>query len=190
MNYLEIAGALIGLLYLWFEYRVSIWLWPIGVVMPAIYIAIYYNAGLYADSGISLYYLMFGMYGWIMWRKRPEQKEKHKITNTPPRQILFLSLVFCALFALIGEILVRFTDSTVPWLDSFTTALSFIAMWMLARKYLEQWLVWLVVDVFSCGLYLYKELYFTSALYGLYAAIAVFGYMKWRQLMKPVNTNE
>lgn len=189
MNYLEIAGTLIGLLYLWFEYRVSIWLWPVGVVMPAIYIFVYYQAGLYADSGISLYYLIAGIYGWIVWMKHTEQKKERIIRQTPVGQILPLALVFVASFFLIGKILVEFTDSTVPWLDSFTTALSFIAMWMLAHKYLEQWLVWIVVDVVSSGLYIYKELYFTSALYGLYALIAIFGYLKWKQLMKPIEIN-
>lgn len=190
MNYLEIAGASVGLLYLWFEYRVSIWLWPVGVIMPAIYILVYYEAGLYADSGISLYYLVAGIYGWFMWRKRSGADKERKIVSTPVRQILPLAFVCCSLFVLIGEILVRFTDSTVPWLDSFTTALSFVAMWMLARKYLEQWLVWIVVDILSCGLYLFKELYFTSVLYGLYALIAVYGYLKWRQIMKSAKNDE
>ena len=150
MNYLEIAGALIGLLYLWFEYRASIWLWPVSVIMPAIYIVVYYQVGLYADSVISIYYMF---------------------------------VVLLVVFVLIGIILETCTDSTVPWWDSFTTALSIIAMWMLAHKYVEQWLVWLVVDIVSCGIYIYKDLYFTSFLYGLYAVIACFGYLKWKQLM-------
>lgn len=189
MNYLEIIGALIGLIYLWLEYRVSIWLWLAGIVMPAVYIVVYYQAGLYADSGISLYYLIAGVYGWVMWQRRPVRQKERQITQTPCCRWLPMAVVFVALFLVIGEVLVRFTDSTVPWLDSFTTALSFVAMWMLAHKYLEQWLVWIVVDVVSCGLYIYKELYFTSVLYGLYAVIAVFGYMKWRQIMKSVDTN-
>ena len=77
MNYLEIAGALIGLLYLWFEYRASIWLWPVSVIMPAIYIVVYYQVGLYADSVISIYYLLAGIYGWWMWlRHTPDKGEK------------------------------------------------------------------------------------------------------------------
>ena len=76
-----------------------------------------------------------------------------------------------------------YTNSDVPWLDSFTTSVSIIAMWLLARKYVEQWLVWIVVDVVCVGLYLYKDLYYTSALYAIYAIIAVFGYIKWRKIM-------
>lgn len=189
MNYLEIIGAFVGLLYLWLELRVSIWVWLAGIIMPAIYIAVYYQAGLYADSGISLYYVFAGVYGWVMWRKNRLRQEKYRIVRTPLRQIAPMALVFIISFLLIGEILVEYTDSTVPWSDSFTTALSFIAMWMLAHKYLEQWLVWIVVDAVSCGLYVYKELYFTAALYGLYAVIAVFGYMKWKQIMKSTEIN-
>ena len=84
MNYLEIIGALIGLIYLWLEYRVSIWLWLAGIVMPAVYIVVYYQAGLYADSGISLYYLIAGVYGWVIWQRRPARQEERQITQTFP----------------------------------------------------------------------------------------------------------
>ena len=104
-------------------------------------------------------------------------------SRTPLKRYLPLLLVFLAAFFGIAWILIRFTDSNVPWLDSFTTALSIIGMWMLARKYVEQWWAWIVVDVVCCGLYIYKELYFTSALYGLYSIIAIFGYFKWKQMM-------
>ena len=88
------------------------------------------------------------------------------------------------LLIVIVSILIQYTDSTVPWLDSFTTALSIVAMWMLARKYVEQWLIWIVVDTVSAGLYIYKGLYFTAGLYAFYAIIAYFGYKEWRRLMK------
>lgn len=183
MDYLEIAGTLAGLLYLWFEYKASIWLWPVSIIMPAIYIIVYYQAGLYADSGISIYYLLAGIYGWWAWAKHTVKGKEKSIAFTPKRLIVPLFFVASIVFMLIGSVLSAYTNSTVPWWDSFTTALSIIAMWMLARKYVEQWLVWLVVDVASCGLYIYKELYFTSFLYGLYAVIAFFGYLKWKQLM-------
>lgn len=183
MDYLEIAGTLAGLLYLWFEYKASIWLWPVSIIMPAIYIIVYYQVGLYADSGISIYYLLAGIYGWWAWARHTVRGKEKSITFTPRRLVVLLFFIGGIVFMLIGHILSAYTNSTVPWWDSFTTALSIIAMWMLARKYVEQWLVWLVVDVASCGLYIYKELYFTSFLYGLYAAIAFFGYLKWKQLM-------
>ncbi len=149
MNYLEIVGTLVGLLYLWFEYKASIWLWPVSVIMPAIYIVVYYQVGLYADSGISVYYLL--AYLWLVGMVEACSRQAGEIDYFYPRKLFMpLFVVLCLVFALIGGILATYTDSTIPWWDSFTTALSIIAMWMLAHKYVEQWLVWLVVDVISC----------------------------------------
>ena len=192
MNYLEIIGTLVGLIYLWLEYKASIWLWVANVIMPAIYVIIYYQAGLYADFGINIYYLIISFYGIFWWWKgrkisstnhQQEKAEELPLTHTPTQMWGRLSIVSIALILLIAFILIQYTDSTVPWLDSLTTALSIVAMWMLARKYVEQWLVWIVVDAVSAGLYIYKELYFTAGLYALYTVIAYFGYKEWRRLM-------
>lgn len=194
LNYLEIFGTLVGLIYLWLEYRASIYLWIAGVVMPAIYIFVYYDAGLYADVGINVYYLIAAAYGWAIWMKGSWSKAKKKkeadapnelpITHMPLRFYLPVTVVCLIAFLGIAWILISYTDSNVPWLDSFTTALSIIGMWMLARKFVEQWFAWIVVDIVCCGLYIYKELYFTSGLYGLYSIIAIFGYFKWKQMMR------
>ena len=185
MNILEITGTIVGLVYLWLEYRASIYLWIASIIMPAIYIFIYFQAGLYADFGINIYYLIASIYGWLVWinGKRKDVQKELPITHTPLAVCLPLTAVFAISFIGIAYLLIVFTDSNVPWLDSFTTALSIIGMWMLAQKYVEQWIVWIVVDVVCCGLYFYKELYFTSGLYGIYAFIAIFGFLKWKQLM-------
>lgn len=189
MNYLEIAGSLIGLVYLYLEYRASAWLWAASIAMPAIYLVVYYQAGLYADLGISIYYILASVYGIICWMKGSAEASVTTlgISHTPWRLWGYLTLVWFILFVIIGLILSRLTDSTVPWPDAFTTSLSIIAMWMLAHKYLEQWIVWIVVDVASAMLYVYKELWFTGGLYLLYAIIAVFGYRKWRRSIYNVN---
>jgi nicotinamide mononucleotide transporter len=183
-NTLEVTGTLIGLVYLWLEYKASIWLWMAGIIMPAIYIFVYYRAGLYADFGINVYYLMAAVYGLVLWNRGNTEKKELPITFTPNRLYLSLAVVFIVALLVITWILIRFTDSNVPWLDSFTTALSIVGMWMLAKKFIEQWFTWIAVDAVSCGLYIYKDLYFTSALYGLYAVIAVLGYFKWKRLMQ------
>ncbi len=191
---LEIIGTLVGLLYLWLEYRASIYLWIAGIIMPAIYIFVYYDAGLYADFGINIYYLGAAIYGWMMWRygtflrrkilrKETVQQEELPITRMPLGYLLPLIAVFIVTLLGIAYILINFTDSNVPWLDSFTTALSIVGMWMLARKYVEQWWAWIAVDAVSTGLYIYKGLDFTAALYGLYTIIAIFGYFKWKKMM-------
>lgn len=184
MDYVEIIGTLVGLLYLYLEYKASIYLWFAGVVMPLIYIYVFYAAGLYADMGINIYYLLAGLYGLVIWMKAPDQKgEERPISRTPMKYYLPIIIIFALLYAGIAFLLMRYTDSTVPYADSFVTALSIIGMWLLAYKYIEQWLVWIVVDVVCCGLYLYKGLYPTTALYGLYSVIAVFGYFKWKKMM-------
>ena len=198
LNFLEIFGTIVGLIYLWLEYRANIYLWIAGIVMPAIYIFVYYKAGLYADFGINIYYLIAAIYGWFFWmwghRKKKGQlttadastgdtPKDLPIVHTPGKYYLPLFLVFVVSFLGIAWILIEYTDSNVPWLDSFTTALSIVGMWMLARKYVEQWFAWILVDIVCCGLYIYKDLYFTFALYGLYSIIAIFGYFKWKKLM-------
>ena len=189
MEYLEIIGTIVGLIYLWLEYHASIYLWVASIVMPLIYIFIYHDAGLYADMGINIYYVIASIYGIICWRWGISRKNKQKastelkIAHTPTSRISPLSIISIVLTFAIAYILITFTDSNVPWWDSVTTSLSIVAMWMMARKYIEQWWVWIVVDVISAGLYVYKELFLTAGLYALYAIIAYFGYKKWKELM-------
>lgn len=190
-EFLEIIGTIVGLVYLYLEYKASIHLWIAGIIMPAIYIFIYWDAGLYADFGINVYYLLAALYGWFLWKYGNKNKcsessngNELPISKIPKRLIFPSILVFVLTFILILYILISFTDSNVPYLDSFTTALSIVGMWMLAKKFIEQWWVWIVVDLVSAGLYVYKELYLTSGLYALYAVIAFFGYLNWKKLMK------
>ena len=191
MQALEILGTIVGLAYLWLEYRASIYLWIASIIMPAIYLFVYYNAGLYADFGINIYYLVIAIYGWAAWKygfrlfgsNDKLKSEELPISYTPTKMWVKITAIYTILQLVIAWILIRFTDSSVPWADAFTTALSIIAMWMLARKYIEQWWVWFVVDITSAALYIYKDLYFTAALYALYALIVFFGYRKWKQLM-------
>ena len=187
---LELIGTAVGIIYLWLEYRASIYLWIAGIIMPAIYLFIYYDAGLYADFGINIYYLLIAIYGWIAWKtgftlsNRNKKRGELPISRTPGYMWPRIVAVYIAAQLFITWILVDYTDSTVPIADSFTTALSIVGMWMLARKYVEQWWVWCIVDVASTALYVYKELYFTAALYAVYAIIAIFGYRKWKKMMQ------
>ena len=188
--YLEILGVITGIIYLWFEYRASIYLWIAGVIMPAIYIFVYYDAGLYADFAINIYYLIIALYGWVAWKTgfsfsgETGTQGELPITRTPRRAVAKIVATYIVAQLLIAWILINHTDSNVPLADSFTTALSIVGMWLLARKYIEQWWVWFVVDVASCMLYTYKGLYFTAILYAVYAIIAIFGYYKWKKLMQ------
>ncbi|MBO4935220.1 MAG: nicotinamide mononucleotide transporter [Alistipes sp.] len=182
---LQIVGVVLGLLYLWLEYRANIWLWIVGAIMPCVHCVLYYQSGLYADCAMQGYYILAGLYGlvvWLMGRKRTERPLK--IAHTPLRFLFPLVAVYGVLHAALYYLLAEFTDSTVPFWDSMTTAMSMVAMWMLSRKYIEQWLVWLVVDAITVGLYIYKGIPLTGALYALYTALAVAGYLRWRRQAK------
>lgn len=193
---LEIAGFIIGLVYLWYEYHASPLMWIASVVMPCISLWIYWRKGLYADFGINIYYLAIAVYGYLHWtlagrdKVGHEVKQQRRITRTPAWAWWVCGAAFAFLWPVLGLTLIYFTDSTVPWCDSFTTALSIVALWMLARKYAEQWLAWLVVDAVCVGLYIYKGIYFYAALYAVYTVIAWLGYRKWLRAMAAVPASE
>jgi nicotinamide mononucleotide transporter len=188
LTILDITGTIIGLVYLWLEYKASIHLWVVGIIMPAIYIFTYYKAGLYADFGINIYYFFAAIYGWLVWTfgKKHGQKEGEELPVTHASyKFMFKALVlFVVLWIIVALILIHFTNSTVPILDSFVNSLSIIGMWMLARKYAEQWITWIVVDAVCCGLYIYKGIPFTAGLYGVYAIVAIFGFLKWKKMIE------
>ncbi len=190
--YIEILGFLVGLLYLWWEYHADSKLWLASIVMPTISMWIYFSKGLYADFAINIYYFVIAIYGWIVWtRSRRRGKSDSNegsdpaltITHLRGRYLAGAAAAFLAIWGALYAILAYLTDSTVPVADSFTTALSIVAMWMLARKYVEQWLAWLVVDAVCVGLYIYKGIYFYAVLYAVYTVVAWFGYRKWLRMM-------
>lgn len=184
MQTLEIIGAVIGLLYLFLEYKASQWLWPVGVLMPVVYVWIFFQSKFYADMGINVYYFFASIYGWIRWNQKKNEGTGLPITHTPKRSILPLTIIGLLLFGAIYLILTGYTDSPVAAGDSLTTALSIIGMWMLAQKHAEQWWVWFVVNLISCVLYLWKGLYPTAALFAVYTVISVLGYYQWVRLMR------
>lgn len=181
---LEIAGVILGLIYLVQELRASPAMWVTGIIMPCISLFVYYRAGLYADFGIDIYYILAAIYGFIVWKRGGRNKAPLPISHMPLRWVPPFILLFAAVYALIAFVLVRWTDSTVPYADAFTTALSIVALLMLARKWIEQWWAWAVVDAVSAALYLYKDIPFYAALYLLYTIIAIYGYRKWNDIWR------
>lgn len=181
---LELFGLIIGLLYLYLEYKANIWLWPVGVIMPIVYIVIFYQNKFYADMTFNVYYLFASIYGWYIWAKSLEKTDQGLISHLPKRYIAGLIATFVAIFAVIAFLLINFTDSEVPYGDSFTTTLSILAMWMLAHKYIEQWLLWIVVNAVTAVLYYSKELNITVVLFVVNFFVSILGYMKWKRMME------
>ena len=204
-HWLDIVTTILGLIYLVLEYRASIALWVVGIVMPAMDIYLYWSHGLYGDAGMAVYYTLAAIYGYAVWkfgakwkamikRQGSDKKEGASAVSSSseelpvtffPRRLILRTLGFFLLaWAATYYVLVAYTNSTVPLLDAFTNALSFVGLWALARKYVEQWLFWIAVDVVCCYLYVVKGIPFKAGLYGLYVVIAVMGYWKWKGLAK------
>lgn len=185
-HYIEVFGALTGILYVILEIRQSIWLWPLGLITSSVYIWVFFSSKFYADMGLQTYYVIISIYGWYWWLKGGEKKydkEVLPVTGISKRLAIILAAVFILLFALIWIILVSWTDSPLPLGDAFTTALSIVATWMLARKIIEHWILWVVADLVSMALYIYKGLYPTVVLFAVYTVMAVIGYYEWRKTM-------
>jgi len=192
---LEIAGTVSSLIYLYYSIREKIWCWPWGVVASGISILVFFMAHLYADMGLQFYYLGVSFYGWYFWiHGRNNDPGGAVISRTPVQQWLILAFAGVVTYFLILALLLnvpqqlQIAQSSMPYLDAFTTAASIIATWMLARKLIEQWLIWIVVDFVSMGMYVYKGLYFYSFLFLVYTIGAVVGYFEWRKSIVAAGT--
>ena len=189
-HWLDMLGTVTGLVYIWQEYKASEWLWITGIIMPVIYIFVYLDAGLYADFGMQVYYVIAAVYGlaaWLAKGRSDSSTDGSGITHFPKRLILPATAAFLVLWAVIWYVLITFTDSQVPMLDSWGNALSIIGLWALARKYAEQWWIWIAVDAELSALYVYKGIPFTAGLYALYTVMAVAGWLKWQRMITDGN---
>ena len=191
---LDIFTTVLGLLYIWLEYKAHIALWIVGIIMPALDIYLYYSHGLYGDAGMAGYYTVAAIYGYAMWKfgKKKSQGKSQEMPITHVRPVLYLNMLatFLVLWTVTYYVLEHWTNSTVPILDAFTNALSFVGLWALAHKYVEQWICWIVVDAICTYLYIVKGIPFKAFLYGLYVVIAVMGYFKWNSMAKSSPMNE
>ena len=178
-NYIEIIGTITSLLYLYFSVKQNILLWLFGIISSALYIYIFFVSKFYADMSLQVYYVFISIYGWIIWSDKVNDS-KLKTSETSLTMASILLIITIIIFWIYVMILKR-TDSTIPYWDAFTTAASITATWMLARKKIEHWIIWVVVDVVSLGLYIYKGLYTTSFLFLIYTIIAIVGYYEWKK---------
>jgi len=179
----EVLGAILGIIYIFFSIRQNIFTWPVGLVSSFLYVIVFFDAKLYADMGLQVYYVVISLYGWYFWLKgkKPDASTQVpvRITTTKLRYLLVASSL--VLYVVILFILKNFTDSDVPYMDSLTTALSIVATWMLAKKYIGHWLIWIFVDAVSAGLYVYKGLWPTVILFLIYTFMAIYGYFEWKK---------
>jgi nicotinamide mononucleotide transporter len=207
-HYIEIFGAITGIIYVLLEIRQTIWLWPVGIITSAVYILVFFTGKLYADMSLQGYYLVISCIGWYWWKKaggkltecrkqktgsmvrRADSTEPEKgenrilfVTHLKRNTGMILGVVFLFLFSVIWFILSRFTDSPVPGWDSFITSLSVVATWMLARKIYEHWYLWVVVNSVSMILFIIRGLYPTVVLYLVYTIMSFIGLSFWKRTL-------
>lgn len=189
---IELFGTGAGIVYLIFSIRRIIYLWHLGFLTSLLYTWVFFTSKFYADMGLQVYYLVISVYGWYNWKYGNVNNSNEALPIQSMSMKLFakLSLATLVMWPAIAWVLIRFTDSPLPWWDSFTTAASITATWMLARKILENWLFWIVIDAISCGLYIYKDLHFTTLLFVVYTIMAVVGYLDWRKALKRTKKQE
>ena len=187
-NWVEIAGVVLSLIYLYLSIKQKVSLWIFGFLSSALYIVLFFRTKFYADMSLQFYYLVISVYGWINWKYgKADTGNELPATKTNKRLALQLGICSIVIYFIYYLILAKYTDSTIPKADSLVGMLSVIGTWMLARKLIENWLVWIVADGIATGLFFYKGLYLTSALFIVYTIMAIVGYLQWK---KSIDTKE
>lgn len=182
---LEWLGVFTGILCVWLAAKNNIYNWPIAIISVVVYMFIFFESKLYADMGLQVYFFIMNIYGWYYWSKSKDTGGAPRpIANVGQKEIL-LSIIGIIVFTfLLGQLLYKNTDAALPYLDSFCTACSLVAQIFLARKIIQNWLIWIFVDIIYVGIYISKDLYATAIMYTLYVYIASVGYLDWKKLYR------
>ncbi len=191
-NWVELFASVLAFIGIFLQIKQNAWYWFTSIIVVSLYIYVFFISGFYADMAFQFYYLIVSVYGWYFWitGKNKNKKTEVKTRVLTNKQWIYSIVVFILLYALIYTILTNLTDSQIAEGDAFTTSLSFVATWLLARKILENWLFWIVVDVVSTGMYVYKGLYPTAILFTALSILAVVGFIQWRKTYKNEQENK
>ena len=181
MTPLELVAAVVGAVSVWLSVRQNIWSWPTAIVNVVLYALVFRDAKLYADMGLQVIYAVLSVYGWYEWLHGGENRTELHVSRTSlPLGALLVAIAGAGALAL-GLFLRQATDAALPFMDSLLSSTSLVAQWMMTRKKLENWLVWIAVDVLYVGMFVFKGLYLTAGLYAVFLALAVRGYIDWRR---------
>ena len=181
-NWIELLGSVLSIIYLYLSIKQKASLWIFGFLCSALYVVVFFQSRFYADMSLQFYYLGVSVFGWISWKAgKLENRKELPVKRTTPLSGAIILIIALVLYFLYYFILSEYTDSPLPKADSFTTALSIVATWMLARKMIEHWWLWIIVDSVSAGLYFYRALYPTAILFVIYTIMAIIGYLQWKK---------
>lgn len=194
VTWLEMAAFSLSLACVWCNIKELHWGWPLAIISSALYCWLFYASKLYGEGSLQIFFALTGAWGWWQWLfgKRKAHAEATvntqdamplHITTLTKLQLLMSLFAWLVLWLALGLFLKQYTDSDVPWFDAFPTAGSIVGTVLLARKFIENWPVWIIVNVVSVALYAYKNLYLTVVLYLIFIAMAVWGRQAWRRKM-------
>ena len=186
---LESFATVFGLLSVWFSMRENILVFPTGIINTSIYVYILFYAGLYGDMSINAYYFAMSIYGWYKWSQKTDNTHYIPIRNSTNREKIYSLALLISSFAIVYFILENYTSSTVPCIDAFTTSIFFVGMWLMAKKVIDNWIYWIIGNIITIPLYIYKGLTITSFQYLIFTILAIAGYFAWKkQLNNPKET--
>jgi nicotinamide mononucleotide transporter len=182
VTWLELVAAALALVMVGCNMREIHWGWPLAIASSILYFFVFWRSKLYGDASLQIFFAVVAFWGWFQWlRGRRGDGAPLRVGRLTTRQQLATVLTAALLWPLTALFLIRFTDTDVPWWDAFPTAVSLVGQFLLGRKYIENWLVWIVVNVVSVGLFAYKGLWPTVVLYTVFIVLSVLGWRAWRQ---------
>lgn len=181
MNTLEIVAVAFGIISVWLSTREHIASWPTAIVNVTLYFVIFQQAKLYAGMGLQVFYFALSCYGWYQWKFGGTNRTELRVSRATWRLAARLIPLGLLGAGVLGFFLSRSTDAVLPWVDSAASATSLLAQWMMTRKLLENWLVWIAVDVVYVAMYVHQRLFPTAALYAVFLVLATKGYLDWRR---------
>jgi nicotinamide mononucleotide transporter len=184
MNLIEVFGAVIGIAAVFLAARQNVWNWPLGIVNFVLYIIVFYQAKLYAQVGLQIVYIGLAIYGWWNWLHGGADRGELRVSRVGSREVILLTLAFALATPALATFLARATDASLPLADSALTAASLVAQYMMTRKYVECWLVWLVTDVAYVVVFMHQALWPTVGLYFVFCVLAVMGWRAWRTSLR------
>lgn len=182
---LELIGILFGLLSVWYAKKNTVWVYPTGMISTAIFVYLLFKWALLGDMIINAYYFVMSVYGWYYWSKKEEEVIVHPVTSTSKKEVKTAVLLFVASILFVFWVYQAF-DKWKDWtayVDTFTTAIFFVGMGLMARRKIEHWLFWIVGDIISIPLYFFKGLTLTSFQYIIFTLIAIYGYRSWKKIL-------
>lgn len=179
MTWLEGIAVFFGIASVFYSMKENIWVFPTGIISTLIYVYICMKVGLYADMGINAYYFAMSIYGWYVWSKPTKEGFTLPVTWLNKKQTWGVIFLFLCSYGILVSILIHFTDSNVPYWDSFTTSSAFVGMYLMAKKKVENWIAWIITDLVSVPLYFYKGLMLTSFQFLFFTVLAILGLLAW-----------